>query len=93
MKDFKVPGFLWVVLIAVAVMLAENYLPSPLYVELALLILFGVAKAYNLGTQDIEAVLEILRRTDSLVPRGRGIATTVEIEQHEPNKVARWFVG
>lgn len=90
MKDFKIPGFLWVVLIAVLVMLAETYLPSPLYVEAALLILFGAAKAYNLGTQDIEDVLDILRRNE---PRSRGIATTVEIEQHEPNKVARWFIG
>lgn len=94
MKDFKIPGFLWVVLIAVAVMLAENYLPSPLYVELALLLLFGIAKAYNLGTQDIEDVLDILRRTDSLVPRGRSIVTTEVIaEQYKPNKTARWLVG
>lgn len=96
MKDIKIPGFLWVVLIAVAVMLAENYLPNPLYVELALMILFGAAKAYNLGTKEIEDVLDILRRIDKGlgVERGRVVNHVgIDIEAYKPNKVTRWFVG
>lgn len=94
MNNIKIPGTLWVLGIAVAVWAIETYVPGgyQLYAEGAIVVLMGIAKARNLGTQEIEDLLAMLRRLQRTMPVQESGAV-LDVEKHEPNKVARWLVG
>lgn len=94
MNNIKVPGILWTVLIAVAIILIETYLAPgyQLYAEGAIVVLMGAAKAFNLGTKEIDDLLAMLRRLQRTMPVQESGAV-LDVEKHEPNKVARWLVG
>lgn len=105
MKDIKIPGFLWVVLIAVAVVLCENYMPNPLYAEAAILVFMGLAKGLNLGTKEIENLVDLLRAMQvrpagAVGPvgveralRSAPVSPAVDVERYKPNKGVRWLLG
>lgn len=95
MKDIKLPGFLWVVLIAVAIVLIETFVPVEFqaYGEIAVVALLGAAKAFNLGTKEIDDLLALLRQLQAQVPRAEAAYVEPEIEKHEPNGFVRWLVG
>lgn len=63
MKDIKVPGFLWVVGIAVVVVLIETYVPGQYqyFAEGAIVLVMGFAKAAKLGTDDVDKLVAILK--------------------------------
>lgn len=110
MNDIKVPGALWVVLIALAVVFCESYLPAEyqVYGQVAVVAILAVAKAMNLGTQDIEKLIALIREIQN---RGSGMRSTqetgtegvhtlytppaplVRTEELEPNKVVRFLLG
>lgn len=92
MNSIRIPGFVWVILIAVAVVGCETYLANPLYGEIAVVALMGAAKALNLGTKEIEDMLAMLRKMQLSHPQERGMAPSVEVPK-PPNKVARWLLG
>jgi hypothetical protein len=95
-SDIKIPGVLWVLLIGVVVVVAELYGVEPAYVTVGITILFGVAKYFNVGTADVDHLLDLLRQIGPLLVTKRGgapIAVSREIEEATPNKVTRWLVG
>jgi hypothetical protein len=95
-SDIKIPGVLWVLLIAVVVVVAEAYGIEPAYVAVGITILFGVAKYFNVGTADVDHLLDLLRQVAPLLVTRRGgtpIVVAKEIEDATPNKVTRWLVG
>jgi hypothetical protein len=95
-SDIKIPGVLWVLLIGVVVVVAELYGVEPAYVTVGITILFGVAKYFNVGTADVDHLLDLLRQIGPLLVTKRGGAPIVvsrEIEEATPNKVTRWLVG
>lgn len=102
MKDIKIPGILWVVGIAVAIILIETFVAPgyQLYAEMGIVVLMGVAKAANLGTQQIEDLLALLRRMQESQPgpegSPRGMAVDpyrTGVDEHEPNKAVRFLLG
>lgn len=93
MKDIKVPGVVWVILIAVAIILIETFVAPgyQLYAEGAVVAIMAAAKAANLGTQQIEDLLDLLRKMQESQPMPRGMA--VDVDEHEPNKAVRFLLG
>ena len=96
MKDIRIPGFIWVVLIAAGIVFCENYLANPLYGEIAIALLMGAAKALNLGTEHLEEALELLRgmqnATTAVGARGQAMPS-VNVSELKPNKPLRWLFG
>lgn len=96
LTDIKIPGVLWVLLISIVVVVAEHYGLDPALVTVGITLVFAVAKYVNVGTADVEHLLDLLRQVNQLLPvqRGRGSPTiSQEIEDATPNKAARWLVG
>jgi hypothetical protein len=106
LKDVKIPGILWTVLIAAAIIFCENYLPPEYaaYGPIAVVVLMGAAKAANLGTKEIEELLAILRGIKGNQvramhnPEEMAAAPTITvpettIEKYEPNKAVRFLLG
>lgn len=96
MKDIKIPGVLWVVLISVAIVLIETYVAPgyQLYAEGAIVVLMGIAKAANLGTKDVEDLVTLLRTLQRQLPTHESAAAAqTEADTREPNKPVRWLLG
>lgn len=102
MKDIKLPGFLWVLGIAVAIVLIETYVPGQYqyFAEGAVVFLMGAAKARNLGTQDVEKMVALLKnipaQPSGAVGAERGAvvsAAPINTKPYEPNKGVRWLLG
>lgn len=101
MKDLRIPGVLWVIIIAVAIVAIETYMPVEyqLLGEAAIVALFAIAKANALGTKQIEDLIDLLRTVQTqpqATARGMGapnIVPTVDVEKYEPNKTVRFLLG
>jgi hypothetical protein len=102
-KDIRIPGLIWTLLIAILIVAIETYMPAEyqLYGEAAVVALFGIAKAANLGTQQLEELIAILRTVQATQPQTRGLLTdegvvvtpALAAEEYEPNKLVRWLAG
>lgn len=102
MTNIKIPGVLWTVLIVTIVALAHIYLDNPILVDGIVVIAFAVLKSMNLGTDELEQLLEIIKRYQAQATRSRAEAGTIsssapipviETEAYEPNKPVRWLLG
>lgn len=98
MRDVKIPGALWTLLIAAVIVGIETYVPTAyqMYSEAAVVAILAAAKAANLGTADIDQLLAILRQMQA---RGASVPETAmargakpEVIQ-EPNKAMRFLLG
>lgn len=100
MKDIKVPGVLWVVLIVAGIAVVRQFVPEPLYVELAVVIGFVILKSLNLGTDEINDLIDIIERLQGrlenepmAMPKtvAERAGTVPQVER--PNKAVRFLLG
>ena len=100
MNQIKVPGVLWVALVVAVVAVARVYVDDPLYVEIVVVIAFAVLKSLNLGTAEIEELLQIIARLQAEIDKGRtrtgevgAMAAPAGPPVKQPNKFVRWLAG
>lgn len=101
MKDLRIPGVIWVIIIALAIVGIETYTPVEYqaYAEMGVVALFAIAKANALGTKQIEDLIDLLRTMQTqpqATARGVGapsMTPTVDVEKYEPNKAVRFLLG
>jgi len=106
MENFKVPGVMWVIfmvlLLTIVRVAVTDYGVDPLYFDLAVVIAFAVLKAFNIGTKELEELLDIIKKLQTqLSGHAESTARMAMTEPErvrlsstkEPNKLIRWLVG
>lgn len=109
-KDVKVPGILWVIGLVLGVWAIETYVPSETlqtWMELVPSVLLIVAKFTNVGGENTEALVEIIRLLQGRLPtvtRGVGpegiaydtpqvMVSDQKLDEMKPNKATRLLLG
>lgn len=86
MKDIRVPGIVWAIaMVAIVAILHENadaWHISPLYSDLAVVVVVGVLKGMNLGVDQLNQALDIIDniRATGSITRTRGVNVMGETE-------------
>lgn len=99
MKDFKLPGALWLVVIVAGVVAVEQYTTDPIYFEIAIVVAGMVLKYFFPGTKEVDDLLSIIEklRQQAMTPTAYTPAQIpMSLEQQterKPNRLARWLVG
>lgn len=98
MNDLRVPGVLWVILLVFGVALVREYVPEPFYVDLAVVLVLAVLKYMNLGTKELEELLDIIdllrqRAPDAAEPKALSSYAQAKEQVERPNRIARWLIG
>lgn len=107
MKDMRVPGVVWAILIIVVIAITHenevwiqmNWGIEPYLIDILVGILVAVLKTLSLGTEQLNQALDIIdrilanRRTEREEMRGIGTTLVDEAIPERPNPVMRWLVG
>ena len=88
MRQIHVPGFLWTILIAVAVILVQQYAPSP-WGEVIVVVAFGIIKSLNLDAELAEIIINAGKEKTTMRSAGSELAQMAEVND---NKLQRWLV-
>lgn len=93
--NIKVPGTLWVVLIALSIWAIESFAPAAyqMYAEVAVVAIMAVVKGFNLDDKQVQELLDILRRLQAQVPAQEAAFVQPDIEAHKPDKLTTWLWG
>lgn len=88
----RIPGVIWTTIIAVAIFACQTLLPDAyaVYGSMGVVALFSIAKAMNLGGDEIDKMVADLHKAQNqgAVPRGIVVPTP-----RKRGKVERWLVG
>lgn len=95
LTDIKIPGVLWVLLICIIVVVMEYAGVDAAITAVVVTAAFAVAKYLNVGTDDVDQLLAVVRQFGPLLlPRGRNAVDVNQVVKDvTPNKVTRWLVG
>lgn len=92
MPKFRLPGVIWVVIIAAAIVAVETFVPAAyqLYGEVAVVAIMAIAKSMNIGGDEIDAMVKKIheQQNQGAIPRGVIVPTP-----RKRGKVERWLVG
>ena len=95
MKEFKIPGVLWTLLIAIAIVCIETFVAPgyQFYAEAVVVVLMAVAKGFNLDNKQIEELVAVIRNLQKQLPAQEAAFVQSAIEAHQPDKFTTWLVG
>jgi len=108
-QNLRIPGVLWVIvlvlLLTVIRIVVDQYGVNPLYFDLAVVAVIAILKAANLGTKELEELLEVIcilqrqvdRREAELSPDTSIVKTMSMVvptpKEYPINYFVRWLVG
>lgn len=108
MQNFKVPGVAYVVVLVLVMTLGRSFIEqqgwNPIYLDVLVVGGVAVMKALNLGTKEIEELLDVIgilqkqidRREAELSAAGKAVVQETAkpmLKEYPINYFARWLVG